>query len=101
MDAEIATNWVVFCTPSARPLQRGPANSATAVNARPLSDTDSTVAITPSVTAMTPGAPSASAAASAARPAVTEIATPRMGVMRDPTRSDTAPATIRATAPST
>ena len=33
------TNWPVFCAPSARPDQCGPANSATAVKARPLSAT--------------------------------------------------------------
>ena len=59
---EIVTNCEVFCTPSARPDQRGPAYSATAVKARPLSETDRTVATTASVTATTPGAPTTAAA---------------------------------------
>ncbi len=41
----------VFCTPSARPDQNGPARSATAVKARPLSATVTTVATTRSTTA--------------------------------------------------
>ena len=71
------------------------------MNANPLSDTERTVATTASVTATAPGAPNASATVNAARPAVTEIATPRSGFILEPTLSETAPATIRATAPST
>jgi phosphopantothenate synthetase len=37
---------VVFCVPSARPLQNGPANSVIAVDSNPLSSTAITDAIT-------------------------------------------------------
>ena len=45
------SSWLVFCVPSARPLQNGPAISAIAVNARPLSLTVTTDATTITATA--------------------------------------------------
>src|ERR1700756_4942797 len=93
------SNWLVFCVPSARPLQNGPAISAIAVNASPLSltvITDATI-----ITTTGTGDPSRSGSASPATAAVAAIAIVRIGRSRDPTRSDHWPAATRPNAPRT
>jgi hypothetical protein len=76
----------VFCTPSARPAHADPANSATAVKARPFVLT----ATTPQASRMGTAAldPAAAATASASMPTPVEMASSRIGRIRLPTRSD-------------
>ncbi len=87
----------MFWVPSARPLQNGPAISAIAVNARPLSLTVTTDATISSAT-LTPE-PTASVSASAAIDTTAATAMTRIGRSREPTRSDHRPAPIRPRAP--
>ena len=91
-------SWLVFCVPSARPLQNGPAISAIAVNAKPLSDTVITEAIT--ITATLTGESSQSVSASRPIAAAAASAMVRIGRSREPTMSDQRPAAIRPPAPS-
>ena len=83
--------------PSARPLQNGPAISAMAVNARPLSDTVTTDATTMTTTAS--GESSWSRSASRPIDKAATAAIQRTGCNREPTRSDHRPAAIRPAAP--
>src|SRR3954470_1523654 len=92
-------SWLVFCVPSARPLQNGPAISAIAVNANPLSDTvitDATITIATLI-----GEPSQSVNARRAIAAAADSAMTRIGFSREPATSDHRPAAIRPAAPST
>ena len=89
----VARYCAVFCTARPRPLHLGPAYSAMAVNARPLSATDAMVAITMTTTAT--GEPIRSRAASAAVEANAVSAIQRTGRIREPTTSETRPAPIR------
>ena len=93
----VVTNWLVFCAPRALPLQNGPAISAIAVNARPLSLTVTTEATT--ITGMLHTDPSASVNPSSAIEAAATTAMVRIGRNLDPTRSDQRPAAIRPSAP--
>src|SRR4051812_12742330 len=90
-------SWLVFCVPRARPLQNGPAISAIAVNARPLSDTVITDAAT--ITAMDSGEWIRSVAASSAIATAAPMAMVRMGCNREPALSDHLPAAILPAAP--
>ena len=76
------SNWLVFCAPSARPLQNGPAGSAIAVNARPLSLTVITEAAI--ITGMLSAESDQSATASASIEGPRRPAMIRMGRSRDP-----------------
>ena len=89
----------MFCSPSARPDQNGPARSATAVKASPLSATVTVEATTSSATAT----PQSSRAASPSRSidTTTATATHRSGRIRLPTLSDSCPAAMRPSAPNT
>jgi hypothetical protein len=89
----------VFCAPSARPLQNGPAISAIAVNASPLSLTVITEAAI--ITGMLSAESDQSATASASIEAAAPTAMIRMGRSRDPIQSDQRPAATRPSAPST
>ena len=89
----------MFCAPSARPLQNGPASSAIAVNARPLSLTVITEAAI--ITGMLSAESDQSATASASIEAAAPTAMIRMGRSRDPIQSDQRPAATRPSAPST
>ena len=92
-------NWLVFWAPSARPLQNGPAISAMAVNARPLSLTVTTEATIIAATLQAQSAASDRVSVSMATAAATAIT--RIGRSREPTRSDHRPAPTRPSAPST
>ena len=86
----------MLCTPIARPDQKGPPSSATAVNARPLLATVTAVAAIMIATArgVSSSTPRATIVTSAA------TATMRIGPSRLPTRSDHQPTPMRAAAPS-
>ncbi|GFG76586.1 hypothetical protein MBOT_39510 [Mycobacterium botniense] len=84
--------------PSARPLQNGPANSVIAVDSKPLSSTASTATTTMMVSAS--GDPSRSARPSDIIVTVTAIAITRTGRIREATRSDQRPTTMRPKPPS-
>ena len=93
------SNWLVFCVPSARPLQNGPAISAIAVKANPLSDTvitDATITIATLI-----GEFSQSVSANRPIDAAAASAMTRIGRSRERTMSDHRPAAIRPAAPST
>jgi len=96
--AAAISRCVVFCTPSARPLQNGPANSVIAVASRPLSSTAITDIATMSGTSNRESTSSLSARRNKVRAAPT--ATMRTGHIREPTRSDQRPTTTRPSAPS-
>lgn len=70
----------MFCVPSARPLQNGPAISAIPVNAKPLSDTVITEAAT--ISAMLTGDDNQSVSASAAMVTAAASAMVRIGRSR-------------------
>ncbi|BBX48925.1 hypothetical protein GCM10009641_00290 [Mycobacterium cookii] len=89
----------MFCRPSDRPLQNGPAYSVIAVDSNPLSSTATTAAATISGTAINKCRWSATANMTRISTAATAIM--RTGRSRDPTRSDHRPTKIRPTAPST
>jgi len=93
----VASNWLVFCAPSARPLQNGPAISAIAVKARPLSLTVTTDATINA--AILHAESSASVSASSTMDAAAAAAMIRMGRNRAPIRSDHRPAATRPNAP--
>src|ERR1044072_634705 len=87
----------VFCTPSARPAQNGPASSAVAVKPRPLSVTVTTRAATAAATDshVDPPTPHSTIVT------IATTATTRIGPIRLPTRSDHTPTAIRPAAPTT
>ena len=96
---------MVFCVPSARPLQNGPATSAIAVKANPLSETVTTDATTISATLI--GESSQSVSASSPIDTAAAAAIVRMGPIRElstspdrrSTKSDHRPAAMRPPAP--
>ena len=87
----------MFCTPRARPDQNGPARSATAVNASPLSATVTTVATTMRGTASARSSPAVAPSSSMVAAAAT--VTQRSGRIRLATTSESWPAPIRPSAP--
>ncbi|BBZ48780.1 hypothetical protein MHEI_04970 [Mycobacterium heidelbergense] len=96
--AAAISRCVVFCAPSARPLQNGPANSVIAVAANPLSSTAMTEIATMSGTSN--GEPMSSARVSRNRVKAAAMAMTRTGPIREPTRSDHRPTATRPSAPS-
>ena len=90
----VVNSWLVFWVPSARPLQNGPAISAIAVKARPLSLTVTTDAMT--ITATATGESNASVIASspidsaAAERDGADRAQPRAHAVRPPSGGDAA-----------
>ncbi len=83
----------MFCTPRARPDQNGPARSATAVNASPLSATVTTVASTTSGIATGTSSPAVAPSSSIVAAAAT--VTQRSGRIRLDTTSESWPTAIR------
>ncbi|BBX72779.1 hypothetical protein MSHI_06850 [Mycobacterium shinjukuense] len=96
--AAAISRWVVFCVPSARPLQYGPAYSVIAVASKPLSRTASTEMVIISITSYLE--PWLSTSASRNRASALAAAIMRTGRIRDPTWSDQRPTAIRPSAPS-